>query len=69
MLFTDLSSRRVRGAFEKAGFKLVREGKHSVMSDGERFLTIPRHNPVNPYTLSTLIRAAGLTDEQFRELL
>ncbi len=35
-------------ALEKAGFRVVRPGsKHAVMSDGVRFVTIPRHNPVN----------------------
>jgi very-short-patch-repair endonuclease len=29
-------------ALEKAGFKVVRHGKHIVMSDGTRILTIPR---------------------------
>ncbi len=33
-------------ALEKAGFKIVNQGKHIVMSDGGRILTIPRHNPV-----------------------
>ena len=37
-------------AFEKAGFRVVREGKHIVMSDGIRIITIPRHDPVNAYT-------------------
>ena len=32
-------------ALEKAGFRVVREGKHTVMSDGARILTIPRHDP------------------------
>jgi predicted RNA binding protein YcfA (HicA-like mRNA interferase family) len=34
-------------ALEKAGFKIVNQGKHIVMSDGSRLLTIPRHNPIN----------------------
>jgi predicted RNA binding protein YcfA (HicA-like mRNA interferase family) len=34
-------------ALEKAGFRILRQGKHIVMSDGVRILTIPRHNPVN----------------------
>jgi len=34
-------------ALEKVGFHVVRQGKHIVMSDGIRILTIPRHNPVN----------------------
>ena len=36
-------------ALEKAGFKVVNQGKHIVMSDGTRILTIPRHNLVNEY--------------------
>ncbi len=31
-------------ALEKAGFSVVRQGKHTVMSDGVRILTVPRHN-------------------------
>jgi predicted RNA binding protein YcfA (HicA-like mRNA interferase family) len=38
-------------ALEEAGFRVVREGKHTVMSNGERILTIPRHNPVNAFTM------------------
>jgi predicted RNA binding protein YcfA (HicA-like mRNA interferase family) len=34
-------------ALEKAPFGVVRQGKHIVMTDGVRILTIPRHNPVN----------------------
>jgi hypothetical protein len=39
------------------------------MSDGVRILTIPRHNPVNAYTMGGIVRDAGLTIEQFRKLL
>jgi len=56
-------------AFERAGFAIVRQGKHIVMSNGTRILTIPRHNPVNAFTLGGIVRDAGLTVEQFRELL
>ncbi len=55
--------------FEKAGFAIVRQGKHIVMSNGTRILTISRHNPVNAFTLGGVVRDAGLTVEQFRELL
>ena len=47
----------------------MRQGKHIVMSDGVRILTAPRHDPVNAYTLGGIVRHAGLTVEQFRELL
>jgi hypothetical protein len=56
-------------ALEKAGFWIVSQGKHIVMSDGVRFVTIPRHNPVNAYTMGTIIRGAGLTVEAFKKLL
>jgi len=56
-------------ALEKVGFRIVRHGKHIVMSDGERFLTIPRHNPVNAFTMGAIVKAAGLTVHEFRELL
>ena len=56
-------------ALEKAGFKVVREGKHVVMSDGRRILTIPRHNPVNAFTMGGIVVDAGLTIEEFRKLL
>lgn len=40
-----------------------------MMSDGIRILTIPRHNPVNAYTMGGLVVDAGLTIDQFKELL
>ena len=39
------------------------------MTDGQRILTIPRHNPVNAFTMGGIIRDAGLSIEQFRKLL
>jgi len=56
-------------ALQKAGFAIVRQGKHIVLSNGTRILTIPRHNPVNAFTLGGIVRDAGLTVEQFRDLL
>ncbi|MCA1617976.1 MAG: type II toxin-antitoxin system HicA family toxin [Acidobacteria bacterium] len=57
------------GALEKAGFRIVRQGKHIVMSDGVRILTIPRHNPVNAFTMGGIARDAGLSVEEFKKLL
>jgi predicted RNA binding protein YcfA (HicA-like mRNA interferase family) len=56
-------------ALEKAGFTVVREGKHTVMTNGNRILTIPRHNPVNALTMGGIVRDAGLTIDEFRKLL
>ncbi|THJ16774.1 MAG: addiction module toxin, HicA family [Nitrospira sp. CG24B] len=56
-------------ALEKAGFHVARQGKHIVMSNGQRILTIPRHNPVNAITMGGIVRDAGLTVDEFRALL
>ena len=56
-------------ALEKAGFRITRQGKHIVMSDGARKVTIPRHNPVNAHTIGGIVRNAGLTVDEFRKLL
>lgn len=55
--------------FGKLGYRIAREGKHTVMSNGKVRLTIPRHNPINAFTMAGIARDAGLTPEQFRELL
>jgi len=39
------------------------------MSNGERLLTIPRHNPVKAFTMGGIVKDAGLSIEQFKALL
>jgi predicted RNA binding protein YcfA (HicA-like mRNA interferase family) len=56
-------------ALGKAGFRIMRQGKHTVMSDGIRIVTIPRHNPINALTMGGIARDAGLSVEAFRKLL
>jgi predicted RNA binding protein YcfA (HicA-like mRNA interferase family) len=56
-------------AFERAGFWIARQGKHVVLTNGHRILTVPRHNPVNALTMGALVKDAGLTVEQFKALL
>ena len=69
-LFTDISSERVIRALQKAGFWIAKNsGKHTGMTDGLRKVSIPRHPRVNPYTLKSIIRSAGLSDEEFKGLL
>ncbi len=55
-------------ALEKFGYQILRQGKPIVMTDGIRIVTIPRHNPVNTITMGTIVRAAGLTIDEFRQL-
>ena len=56
-------------ALEKADFWIARQGKHIVMSNGKRVITIPRHDPVDAHTMGGIVRDAGLTVEEFRRLL
>ena len=39
------------------------------MTDGRRIVTIPRHDPVDALTMGGIVRDAGLTPRQFRQLL
>jgi predicted RNA binding protein YcfA (HicA-like mRNA interferase family) len=56
-------------ALEKAGFQVIRQGKHIVMSNGSRQVTLPRHNPIKAFTMGGIVRDAGLTVDEFRLLL
>lgn len=39
------------------------------MSDGSHFITIPRNNPVNALTMGGIVKDAGMSVEEFRNLL
>jgi len=56
-------------ALEKFGFQIARQGKDIIMTDGNRVITIPRHNPVNAITRGNIVRDVGLTNEEFGKLL
>ena len=64
-----VSHLRAVRAFEKAGFRVVRKGKHISMTNGERIITIPHANPINAFTMGGIIKDAGLTIEEFKDLL
>ena len=56
-------------ALQKAGFRVLRQGKHIILTDGTRKVVIPRNSPVNAITMAGIIIDAGLTLEEFRRLL
>ncbi|WP_048320112.1 type II toxin-antitoxin system HicA family toxin [Crocosphaera watsonii] len=56
-------------AFEKACFQVIRQGKHISMSNGDRVIVIPRANPINAYTMAGIISDAGLSIDEFKQLL
>lgn len=53
----------------KRGFRIVRQGKHITLSNGIVLVQVPRHSTINAYTMGYIAKVAGLTPEQFRELL
>jgi predicted RNA binding protein YcfA (HicA-like mRNA interferase family) len=55
--------------FEKIGFRVERQGKHLIMSRGKTVIVIPRHNPINAFTMGGIAKDAGLTPDEFRRLL
>ena len=56
-------------ALGKIGFEVIRQGKHITMSDGVRIVQLPRHNPINSFTMGKIAKDAGLTPQEFKELL
>ena len=63
-----LSGREVVRSFEKFGWQVVRQrGSHIILvKEGARAtLSVPDHKEVARGTLRSLIRAAGLTVEEF----
>jgi len=54
---------------EKRGFRIIRQGKHVILSDGTRTLIVPRNNPINPFTMGYIVKEAGMTIEEFRRMI
>jgi predicted RNA binding protein YcfA (HicA-like mRNA interferase family) len=69
---TDLSGRDVRSALERVGFIFRRQtGSHMVLRRDQPYgrVVVPDHNQIRTGTLRRIIADAGLTVEQFVELL
>ena len=64
-----VNHRRAIRALEKVGFWVERVSKHIVMTNGVDIITIPRNDPVNAFTMGGIAKAAGLTVDEFRDLL
>ncbi len=58
-------------AFQKLGYEIDHQtGSHCILRHSQnRRLTVPTHKELAKGTLRALIREAGLTKEQFTELL
>ena len=65
----QVSHDRVVRALKRAGFYVLREGKHISMTDDKHLVIIPRHHTVKPGTLRQILEAAEISPEQFNLLL
>jgi predicted RNA binding protein YcfA (HicA-like mRNA interferase family) len=66
-----LSGAKAVRAFQQAGWQVVRQrGSHIILIKSGHIasLSIPQHKELAPGTLRALIRAAGLTVDEFVEL-
>jgi predicted RNA binding protein YcfA (HicA-like mRNA interferase family) len=64
-----ISHQQAIKALQRAGFDIIRQSGHVIMSNGFTTLTVPRANPINAFTMFGIVKDAGLTLEQFRKLL
>ena len=67
-----LSGRECVKALEKAGFHIDRQkGSHLMLyrDDPASLVVVPNHKELDRGTLKSIIRQAGLSDEEFAKLL
>ncbi|MBI1726084.1 MAG: type II toxin-antitoxin system HicA family toxin [Candidatus Rokubacteria bacterium] len=67
-----LSGRQVRRALERAGFYLKRQkGSHMVLRRDSPFaqVVVPAHASIDTGTLAAILESAGISADDFRELL
>jgi predicted RNA binding protein YcfA (HicA-like mRNA interferase family) len=50
-----VSQKEAMRALQKLGFWVARESGHVVMTNGTATVTIPRHSPINAYTMGTIV--------------
>jgi predicted RNA binding protein YcfA (HicA-like mRNA interferase family) len=66
----DVNGPEAVRALRRAGFETLRQtGSHLIMRKESRTVVVPQHKPIKPGTLKGLIEQAGMTVEEFTELL
>lgn len=69
MRLPGINHQRAVRALKKAGWSVIRQGKHISLSDGVRVVIIPRANPIDAYTMGGIIKDTGMTIAEFKALL
>ena len=66
----NVSGQKAVRALEHLGFKRVRQkGSHVVLRKGNRGCVVPLHDELALGTLHSILRQAGVTEEEFGEAL
>ena len=65
-----VSGRKAVNALERLGFVLIRQkGSHTILRRGSRGCVVPMHREINPWTLSGVLKQAGVEPEEFLRAL
>jgi predicted RNA binding protein YcfA (HicA-like mRNA interferase family) len=57
-------------ALTRKGFRVAgQKGSHIFLTDGKHKLTVPRHDPIKKGTLLSIIQQAGLSRDEFVDLI
>ncbi len=67
----NVTSRECISALERAGFEVIRQkGSHIILRKGDYTPVVPNHaGTIKPGTLRSIIRQAGMSNDEFLELL
>jgi len=66
----DVSGKRVIAALEKCGFSIRRvSGSHYLMAKGKYRTVVPYHQAIRTGTLRSILKQAGLSADEFSDLL
>ena len=65
----QISHERIVRALKRAGFYILREGKHISMTDEKHIVIIPRQHVIKAGTLKQILDAADISPERFKKLL
>jgi predicted RNA binding protein YcfA (HicA-like mRNA interferase family) len=65
----QVSHERIVRALKRAGFYVLREGKHISMTDDKHIVIVPRQHTIKPGTLKQILEAAEISADQLKNLL
>jgi predicted RNA binding protein YcfA (HicA-like mRNA interferase family) len=61
-----ISGKRAIKALQRLGFVFLRQkGSHAILRRGERGCVVPMHRQVNSWTMTGVLKQAGISSEEF----